>query len=209
MRKIAILLTGFLLYTFHLTAQTSAVTSNGEEVVLYNDGTWKYVNKKSTEDTEIKTNSTKFSKDKEATFLVKSNITNVGIYLNPKEWSFKKSKDAGEYEFQLKAKEGYGLLLAERIAIPLESLKSIALTNAQKAAPDAEIVKEEYRMVNGAKVLCLQMEGTLQGIRFSYFGYYYSSDKGTVQLLTYTSKSLFKDYRADLETFLNGFVELK
>jgi hypothetical protein len=209
MRKITIILTSFFLYAINSTAQTSAVTSAGEEVVLYNDGTWKYVNKKSTEGAEIKTNSTKFSKDKEATFLVKSNITNVGIYLNPKKWSFKKAKDAGEYEFQLKEKEGYALLLAERIEIPLESLKSIALTNAQKAAPDAEIVKEEYRMVNGIKVLCLQMDGTIQGIRFSYFGYYYSSDKGTVQLLTYTSKSLFKDYQADLETFLNGFVELK
>jgi hypothetical protein len=209
MRKITIILTSFFLYAINSTAQTSAVTSTGEEVLLYNDGTWKYVNKKSTEDAEIKTNSIKFSKDKEATFLVKSNITNVGIYLNPKNWSFKKAKDAGEYEFQLKEKEGYALLLAERIEIPLESLKSIALTNAQKAAPDAEIVKEEYRMVNGIKVLCLQMDGTIQGIRFSYFGYYYSSDKGTVQLLTYTSKSLFKDYQADLETFLNGFVELK
>lgn len=52
----------------------------------------------------------------------------------------------------------------------------------------------------------LQMAGTLSGIRFTYFGYYYSSPNGTVQLITYTSSNLFKEYADDLEDFLNGFV---
>jgi len=199
----------FFLFSINCIAQTSAVTSNGDEVVLYNDGTWKYVNKTAEESTEIKTNKTEFVKDKDATFLVKSTVAQFGIYINPKKWSFTKSKEAGEYEFQLKGMDAYGLLLPERAEIPLTSLKFVAVSNAKKVAPDLEVVKEEYRTVNGIKVLCLQMEGTVQGIKFSYFGYYYSSEKGTIQLLTYTAKNLFKEYQPELETFLNGFVAIK
>jgi hypothetical protein len=50
------------------------------------------------------------------------------------------------------------------------------------------------------------MEGTIQGIKFVYLGYYYSDKHGSIQFITYTSKNLLKDYRADMETLLNGFV---
>lgn len=187
-------------------AQVQAVTSNGDEVVLYTDGTWKYVKK--TEDKKINTNKTVFTRSTESGFLLKSNIVSTGIYVNPKKWSFKKSDADGEaeYSFQLKAKDAYGMLMSERVEIPLESLRKIALENAKEASPDVSITHEEYRMVNGIKLLHLQMDGTIEGIRFSYLGYYYSYEKGTVQFLTYTSQNLLKEYRKDMEELLNGFV---
>ena len=62
-------------------------------------------------------------------------------------------------------------------------------------------------VVNGLKVLNLHMEGTIQGMKFSFYGYYYSSANGSVQLVTYTGKNLFNDYKDDIELFLNGIVE--
>ncbi|OKS89220.1 hypothetical protein RG47T_4703 [Mucilaginibacter polytrichastri] len=50
------------------------------------------------------------------------------------------------------------------------------------------------------------MSGTIQGIKIKYLGYYYSDQKGTVQLLAYTSAMLYKEARAEMETFLNGLV---
>ncbi len=76
----------------------------------------------------------------------------------------------------------------------------------EKLRGDAKIVKEEYRIVNNQKVLCMQMRGTIKGIKFVYFGYYYSDKSGTIQLLTYTSEELFKDLQKEFEEFLNGFV---
>ncbi len=70
-------------------------------------------------------------------------------------------------------------------------------------------MKEEYRMVNGIKVLMLQMEGTTQGIKFTYLGYYYSNSNGSVQFVTYTSQSLFAKFKAQSEELLNGIVEVK
>ncbi|SFS98206.1 hypothetical protein [Mucilaginibacter polytrichastri] len=55
-------------------------------------------------------------------------------------------------------------------------------------------------------MLYLEMSGTIQGIKIKYLGYYYSDQKGTVQLLAYTSAMLYKEARAEMETFLNGLV---
>ena len=50
--------------------------------------------------------------------------------------------------------------------------------------------KSRYRIVNGIEVLMMQMSGTIQGMRFTYYGYYYSNSNGTIQLLTYTGENL-------------------
>jgi len=71
-----------------------------------------------------------------------------------------------------------------------------------------EVKKEEYRVVNGLKVLYLEMNGTIQGMKFVYMGYYYSDAGGSVQLLTYTFQSLAKEVKPDAMEFLNGFDKL-
>jgi len=48
------------------------------------------------------------------------------------------------------------MIITEKVEIPLKSLKNIALVNVKSVAPDVSVVMEEYRNVNGLKVLCLQ-----------------------------------------------------
>lgn len=192
-------------------AQINAITSTGEEVVLYDDGTWKYLNDSLDKIEEIPVNSALFLKSEEATFLVRSKRTNVGIWINPKHWSFKKGEEGepAEFQFQRKGDDLYGMLIAEKISIPIESLKGIAINNARSVAPDIRVIREEYRTVNGLELLMMQMAGTIQGTKFIYHGYYYSSPSGTVQLLTYTGENLFQQYEERIEDFLNGFVEVE
>ena len=192
-----------------LSAQQKAVTETGEEVILFEDGKWKYQSEDDIGRTEIPINSRAFKKDDNSTFLLKSNKLNVGFWLNPKLWSFKKATDNpdAEYELQLKGGDLYGMIISEKVEIPLETLKSIALTTGRSIAPDLKIVKEEYRLVNGIKILLLQMNGTTQGIKFSYYGYYFSNTNGTVQFVTYTSQNLIDGYRKECEVLLNGIVE--
>ena len=98
--------------------------------------------------------------------------------------------------------------ITEKVEVPLEALKYNANENGRAVAPDLKIVKEEYRTVNGTKVLLIQMNGTTQGIKFSYFGYYYSNSNGTIQFVTYTSQNLLDTYENDCEELLNGIVEI-
>jgi hypothetical protein len=191
-------------------AQQYAVTETGKEVVLYDDGTWKYRGN-DTIKTEIPTNPKNFTKNSESTFLLKSNKINMGFWINPKKWSFKKatSNEAAEYELKMKEGDLYSMIITENIEIPLDALKSIAYNNSKELVPDLKLVKEEYRTVNGKKVLFMQMNGTIEGIKFSYYGYYYSNSTGTVQFITYTSQNLLDKYLPDCENLLNGLVELK
>jgi hypothetical protein len=194
-----------------IQAQQKAVTENGTEVILYDDGTWKFQNEDELTIVEVRTNPIKLKKSEGATFLLKSNNLNVGFWLDPKLWSFKKQteNEAAEYKLLLKSGDLYGMIITEKVEIPLETLKSLALANGQKVAPDLKIVKEEYRNVNGLKVLLLEMSGTTQGIKFSYYGYYYSNTNGTVQFITYTSTKLLNSYKSKIEILLNGLVELE
>jgi hypothetical protein len=193
-----------------LYPQINAVTETGDPVFLYSDGTWKYVNDSINHSSEIIVNSEKFLKDKELTFMVKSNKINIGVWVNPKKWSFTKgsSDESAEFKFENKNDDLYGMLISEKTQIPVETLKTIALENAKNAAPDVRIIKEEYRTVNGITALMMQMSATIQGIRFIYFGYYYSNANGSIQLISWTGENIFQSSSAELEEFLNGLVEL-
>lgn len=207
MYKCLLLVASFI--SFSCFAQINAVTDSGEEVILYDDGTWKYVNLENIP-LMITMNEKHFKTPKDATFKVKSNIVDIAFNINPKLWSFSKAANnpAAEFEFQLKGKDLYAMAICEKVEIPLVALKDISYNNAKSAAPDLEIIEQEYRMVNGVKMLYLQMNGTLSGIKFSYFGYYYSNESGTVQFIAYTSQNMLKEYRQECEDLVSGLVVL-
>ncbi|MGB0882004.1 MAG: hypothetical protein ACPGSO_03545 [Vicingaceae bacterium] len=211
MKKIIFLIALFAISLPKIYAQQKAVTETGEEVFLYDDGTWKFKNEKNIKKVEVFENKKKFVKNNKSTFLLKSSKLSVGFWINPKIWSFKKaeSNEEAEYELQLKGGDLYGMILTEKVEIPLETLKYIALENGKSAAPDLKVVHEEYRNVNGLRVLLLKLNGTMQGIKFSYYGYYYSNENGTVQFITYTAQNLLDGYLKDAEILLNGITDLK
>lgn len=189
-------------------AQIKAVTDKGEEVILNNDGTWKYASIKPAYDTRLDT--PKLTKDAGATFLLKGGKVKYGLWLDPKKWSFKavtgEDDSPIEYSLSLKKESGYCMIIPEEMELSLEVLQSAAMINAKSAAPDVHVVREETRKVNGNIVKHLELRGTVEGIKFVYFGYYYTGSIGTVQLVCYTSESLFPKYKLELETLLNGFT---
>ena len=199
-----------LLTSLYVKAQTKAVTETGDEVVLFADGTWKYLDDDLIELREIPVNEKQFVKDENSSFLVKSTVLDIGIWISPKKWKFEKANqdEVSEFQFLLKGEDLYAMLISEKVEIPIETLKIVALENARTVAPDIKVIEEEYRNVNGVKLLMLQMSGTIQGMKVTYRGYYYSNEKGTIQLLTYTASNLFTDYLKDINNFLNGFVVL-
>ena len=200
---------GTLFFTLLSNAKINAVTENGDEVLLYKDNTWKYSNESLNETVEILRNDKPFTKEKKSSFLVKSSKTNIGVWINPKDWGFSKSKtdSPSEFNFNHKQLDVYGMLIAEKTEVTVEALTDIAYENALEAAPDIKIVEKEYRTVNGLEVIMMKMNGTIQGIKFIYFGYYFSNAQGAFQFLTYTSQNVFNEYKNDMLHLLNGLTE--
>lgn len=188
-------------------ASQKAITDTGEEIIIYTDGTWVYSNDEQRTATKIETSSKVFTRPGNSSFEVKSTKNNSIFWINTDKWTFTKQVEnpAAEYEFKLKGKDLYGMAITEEIEIPLESLVELAIENARKIAPDIRITKQQYRVVNGKKVLYMTMSGTIQGMKASYLGYYYSDGSGTTQLLTYTATNLVEKYRSEIDDFLNGF----
>lgn len=91
MNNIRLVFLALLMVNF-LDAQIKAVTENGDEVVLYEEGTWRYLNEDDLEIKEIPLNSRTFQKPNTSTFLLKSNKLNIGIYLNPKNGCLKRQR---------------------------------------------------------------------------------------------------------------------
>lgn len=208
MRKTLLFL--LILSSALLQAQIKAITDQGDEVILYTNGTWKYLNKIPDAST-IQENSTKFTKSESAGFLLKSKILKVGFWLDPQKWSFKKAVSNEDAEFELQLKEEgdvYAVIIVEKFPFPLEALRHIAVENLRTMIPDVEIVKEEYRNVNGLKILMLEMNGLFHGAEFTFLGYYYSGKDGAVQYTVYTSPEILETQRSQVEQLLNGFVEI-
>jgi hypothetical protein len=221
MKRIVVSVLLFIASASICHAQKKAVTETGAQVILYDNGTWKYTSdsdavtdapKGNNDSATTVNNSEQFTKGSSSTFLLKSTkVKGIGFWLDPKKWQFKKAENNPEAEFELEEKdqELFGMIISEEIEIPLESLKSLALINAKKVAPDAHIIKAEYRLVNGLKIMLLEINGTVSGIQFTYYGYYFSDANGTIQFVTYSSQDLMQKYLSDAESLLNGIVELK
>jgi len=209
MKKIYILSCLISMLSFKGFSQIPAVTDKGDQVMLYEDGTWRYANDSSDmEEKAIPVSEIAYNKNEKATFEVKSTKVNAGVYINTKDWTYKKNPtaDAQEYTFQSRGKDIYAMMITEKVDIPIENLKKLALSNAKDAAPDTKIVTEEYRMVNGKKIFFMQMNGSIEGMKFTYLGYYYSSEGGTIQFISYTTQNLLEEYRNDMFELLNGFT---
>jgi len=195
-------------------AQTKALTENGKEVLLFDDGTWKYSQDSSNSDKKtdsVSTNSHNFYKTSSQSFLVKSNVFNVGLYIDPSKWTYTPHGDnekSPEYRFSLKTGDAFVMMITEKTPITLDNIREIALINARKASIDAKEESAEYRIVNNKKVLCLKIKGTIKGIKFIYLGYYYYNDNGTIQLVSYTTQQAFNTVQKEMETCLNGLVEI-
>lgn len=205
--KTAIILL-FCAVSLTASANQKAVTEEGDVVILNTDGTWFYQDGRASGEFEISTNSNTFSTPNNANFTLKSTSSNATFSIDSKKWKFKKNEnghDSAEYAFELKGGDLYGLAITEEVEIAIEDLANIAFSNATAAAPDIQIVKKEYRIVNGERLIYMEMVGTIQSVKFQYLGYYHSNEFGSTQFLTYTGKSLVGKYQKDIDEFLNGF----
>ena len=209
MKKI-ILLSGLIFVSFVCFAQQTAVTETGNLVILYDNGTWTYMHKDSLTSTEVPVNSEKIYVNPTSLFLLKSSRINMGCYIDTSKWTIKRLGDSEAAEFEINNMESglYGMLITEKLNLPLESLANIAIDNARNAAPDVKVIDKQYRTVNGLKIMMMHMTGTIQEIKFSYYGYYYSTPAGATQFLVYSSDEIMKTHIAEIEELLNGLVEL-
>ena len=200
-----------LALTFSLNAYSSqkAITDDGKVVILNSDRTWRYQDSSINISSKISVSSKQYLKNSLQTFRVKASPTSFGVFINPDKWTFSKDKEeSNKLLFRSKSTELgdiYAMLISEGIQIPIESFPAMALENAKKVAPDMKILNREYRVVNGSKILYMELEGSVHSVKFKFLGYYCSNESGSVQLVVYSGSNNISGNLLEIEEFLNGF----
>lgn len=181
----------------------TAITDDGRKVILKNDGTWRPFGSKPASSERAKNINKKVDS---STAVFKPKGDKFQVWYDPSKWHMKKAADSDKPTFEHKDGDVYAMVLAERFSMSLEALRDLAINNAQNVAPDTKVTYEEERLVNGRKVLCLKIDGTIAGVQFTYYGYYYAGKGGIIQLITYTSQNLIDEYQGEMTNFLNGLI---
>jgi hypothetical protein len=198
--------------SFYCEAQIRAVTAEGEEVILNNDGTWKYVSFVEKVAPEIKTNTQNFVKPLNARDLVISEVSTTRIYFDAKKWKIKKSKTNKYAEFEiesLKFKDLFGVLFTEKTEPDIILLTKHILDDCQKQSKDSiNILKQEFRIVNNFKVIFVKHELKLKK-QFTYWRYFFSNEYGCGQFSLATAKEVTPEKEYEIEELLNGIIMIE
>ena len=183
-------------------APIRARTETDKEVLLYPDGTWKYA-----EEVKVAPSTDRiYVKPASARKLFKSKTGNCGIWVDESKWKVDANSANEDFEFQFvhTNSDGYAGVIVERISMPVNALKEVVLENVKKLDPNAKLVSEEKRQVNGNEVLSLIVELTSHQIPFTFHYYLYAGKAGSIQVVTWTGTNLFDEYKQDFTNFLNG-----
>ena len=182
-------------------AQERVTTPSGRVVLLYPNGTWKYAD-------SVPASKMAGERTRPATATARLDFLRGkgSLYYDPRKWNQQPADERGILQLEHTDGDVYGMVIAERLEMTIDALRDLVLTNAKSSAPDAEIVSQQTRRVNGREVMVVQMQGTMQSIRFVYLGYYYAGPEGAIQIVTYTGANLFAEYRPQMEQLLDGLI---
>jgi tetratricopeptide (TPR) repeat protein len=126
------------------------------------------------------------------------------IIYDERRWRQVPNSQPGRFQLAHTNGDAYAMVIAERLSVPVDALPDVALANARSQDPDARITFRERRNVAGVDVWFLKIEAAPKSIPFSFYGYYYSGESGTAQVIAYTGRNLISEYGRDFEDLLNG-----
>ncbi len=151
------------------------------------------------------------TKDKRATEVYRGKHGTFTLSRLPGVWvkSDKPAVAGPEAQFVHKDGDVMALVTTDRINMPFPALRKQVVDTVRREDKEARVLEEEKRTVNGSEVLFLRVNAKPKGVPFTFLYYLYSGDTGTIVLSTWTGQDLFKAYRSEMETLLNGLEIVK
>ena len=199
-----------LLQSLTFIAQQRALTEDGKEVVLFDNGTWKFVNESDAKALETTiTNNNLFEKSRNASFLMKSKKLDVGVYFDPKKWKLATQNISPHVEYffaERNSNDGYfGFMITEKVQIAtLKNLKDLIIENVNRNVDYFRLKESEYRTVNGMKVLYIRYAANTKGMDFEYAGNYYINSDGYAGVVGFSSQKVFEQSFGAVQELING-----
>jgi len=183
-----------------LTPETiKAKTENGKDVLLNSDGTWKY--------SDQIDSTKKMSLPSKSTNKLISRTGDVFLYYDPTKWISQKLDDgSADYQIQSKAGEIYARLITERMSLTMDYVRTFIEQNASKKTESFEVFEEGEKIINGTSIKYLKAKVKLYSNNLIFYWYYWTGEKGTVQLYSYSNNKLFDEKYDDIQNLMDGLV---
>jgi hypothetical protein len=206
--------------TQSLSAQTMAVTKDGDTVYLYDNGTWSCSDEEEEsdnafenifdEDIHFDTITKPFFKPKIATKKVSSKLEFFDFYFNEKTWKQILAKTINsEVEFAFRHKENdiFFAIIPKESELGRTFLFKTAITNVEQGSGNpVKVIKKEVKTINGKTFVHAVFEANFNGFEATFMGNYYSDENGSVQFICWTGTNIFEKYQDQMEDMINGAV---
>jgi len=197
-----------LLFISQAMAQITAVTEEGKAVILFGNGTWRYLN----DSLWISnTGMQYFSTPENSTHVLTGKEPAYEIRYNAEKWKLLPDTLYKNADFSLENHDGevIAMIITEKMQVPLQRIKDAAVENFNKTGTEFKITEEQKLNVNGTEGLLLKIDALVDDMPFSYLNGFFSTPQGTYQLITFTAYNLFDQYRNDMMDLICGFLPVK
>lgn len=158
-------------------------------------------------------NPARFTKSPDADQLYRGKTVPYRFWVDDNIWQSldRKNNPDSDYEFICEDKIIFGCIIAEKMYASIDTLSKIVLYNITQIAPDAQVVRKEYREVNDADMLFMIIEAPQAQLELHYvYCYYLYTQKsfGSIQIVSYTLKEFYEKEKDAMIEFLNGIEVL-
>ncbi|MEM1217847.1 MAG: hypothetical protein AAGH79_03010 [Bacteroidota bacterium] len=200
-------------------AQTLAITEYGDTVYIFNDGTWSFSTTEPMafedfgflgKELSFENNDAKFSVPESATEVLESGLGFFTWAYNRDEWMRMRPEELNplaEFAFKHKEKDIYAMAISEEVSMDVETIVKVALDGMEtNTGSEVDIRRLEFREVNGKEMAMGRFRLDFGGMNLVFENYYFTCEKGTVQVLTWTAANIFPKYEKLMQDMLNGVV---
>lgn len=128
------------------------------------------------------------------------------LWLDPKEWTWVEGGSENVQTFLYLKGQAQARWIAKAEGGSVEALLNSTLERIRNIDHEARPVFSEMRMVNGTKVMCVQIRAHQQDAEVIYFGYLFADDERSHQLYTVSTGWTLSENYAEFNKLLDGLV---
>lgn len=182
-----------------------AVTEDGKTVKLYENGKWEFTTVKNKGNEQVRGS---YNKDSYIKNFYSSKSGKFNIYYDKELWAVMPRPVTPGAEFSLthNKSSAYAVTFFSDKSLPLAGLKKLILANARKTSPGAQIIRTDYRIVNGKKFMFIELLADVYGVVLKYYYYIHSGSDFSIQFVIFSSADSFSKNDKEYMDLLNGIV---
>ncbi len=136
---------------------------------------------------------------------VKTSVDKFTLWVDETKWKQEESDTPGMLTFVHVNSDVGTAVLTDRLGSRPELMRDLALEAFKRGDPNARVISEEKRIVNGRQVLAFEISAKVEGVPTKIFGYSHGGSSGNVEVLGMIPEALLtKNNIEDVTEFLNG-----